>query len=205
MTSGPLPLLRYWAVAKSQTLLGAVSPVIASALVLAACSSASVGTPAPTHSAVPSPAADVLDCSGQEMRMPSGDLLDLSGTWEGGSTTFFLRQHNHCVWWMGVSAYPNQAPGDCFTNTFAGRLGDDFSLRGEWASIVVGGGECAGTTNAGSAEGLVTLTLDFDCDGCANLPVIRDPWYETSSAPSPYFYTTELRWVGPLPASAPVR
>jgi hypothetical protein len=185
--------------------LRAVSPVIVSALVLAACSSATDGTPAPTHSAAPSPEAEDLDCSGQEMRTPSGDLLDLSGTWEGGSTTFYLRQHNHCVWWMGVSAFPNQAPGDCFTNTYAGRLGDDFFLRGEWASIVIGGGECAGTTNSGLAEAFVTLALDFDCDGCANRPVLRDPWYKTSSAPSPYFYTPELRWVRPLPASQALR
>jgi len=184
---------------------GRVGLVVMCMLALVACSSPAVATPSATHSPVPSPEAAALDCSGGDMRTPSGDLLDLSGTWEGGSTTFYLRQMNRCVWWMGLSAFPNQRAGDCFTNTYDGRLGDDFFLRGEWASIVIGGGECSGTTQDESTEGFVTLWLDFDCDGCGNIPVIRDPWYETSSAPSPYFYTSELRWIGPLPASQPFR
>ena len=169
-------------------------------VVLVGCSSPTPVTPTPNAS-TPSPPSAVLDCSGGEIRTPSGDLLDLSGTWTGGSSTIYLRQLDHCVWWFGLSEFANQAPGECFSNTFTGRLGADNTLSGEWASIVLGGGECGGTPQSGSTEGPVTFELDFDCDGCEDVPVLRDKWYRTNDTPSPFFYTPGLRWVGELPLS----
>lgn len=173
-------------------------------LIIAGCTAASQGSAEERSSSVPSAAA-ALDCTGGEMRTPSGAVIDLTGTWSGGSTTFYLRQLDHCVWWIGLSAYPDQTPGACFSNTFFGRVEGADQLRGTWASIIVGGGECSGTTQGGRSEGPLTLQLDYACGGCAGMPTLRDPWNLKNTTPSPYFYAPELRWVGQLPAPEPLR
>ena len=102
---------------------------------LAACSTTS--SPA---GASPSPASPVVDadfagCSPIDLRMPSGDRLDLTGTWTGGSTIHHLRQVGDCVWWVGISDLPGEPAGESWLNSFQGHLASDFTLSGVWADV----------------------------------------------------------------------
>lgn len=102
-------------------------------VLLAACASP-LTAPAPSSVAEPSDAAS--ECEPVNLVGLSGERADLTGTWHGASTTFYLRQAGGCVWWMALSDWPGQEPGAFFSHTFFGQLRPDFTLRGTWESIV---------------------------------------------------------------------
>lgn len=71
-----------------------------------------------------------------DLRMPSGDLIDLTGTWEGGATVHYVRQIGDCVWWIALSDWPGQSLGDFYSITFSGHLSPDFIVQGDFAAIL---------------------------------------------------------------------
>lgn len=138
-------------------------------LLLAACASP-VASPAP--SVVSAPASPAADCDPVSLVGPSGQRVDLTGTWHGASTIFYLRQTGGCVWWMALSDWPGQPPGQFFSHTFLGQVRPDFTLRGSWASVVQPsmdmaygspyGGEATFNISFETVEGEETLVLRWD-------------------------------------------
>jgi hypothetical protein len=87
----------------------------------------------------PSPTASAevgfAGCVPIDLLLPSGERLDLTGTWVGGSTIHHVRQVGDCVWWVGISDLPGEAPGESWLNSFQGHLKPDFTLSGVWADV----------------------------------------------------------------------
>jgi hypothetical protein len=179
-----------------------LTTVVAVALLgLAACNlvspAPSVG---PTLTPDPSPAAASLDCGEVTLLSPQGNRVDLTGTWTGGSTLFYVRQIGECVWWIGLSNWPGQSPGDFFSHTFAGRLGvegSDFVIRGEWASIVR---PSSGMGYRAPYERLIVFEVAFEPVGGAETIVLRRPGNLGMAQPSDW-YAGNITRTGPLPGS----
>ena len=102
--------------------------------VLAACGS--TGDP-PSDSPSPTASAEAgfAGCLPIELLLPSGEPLDLTGTWDGGSTIHHVRQAGDCVWWVGISDLPGEAPGESWMNSFQGHVKSDLTLSGIWADV----------------------------------------------------------------------
>ena len=134
-----LPLAIGVAVFRSRALA-----LLACLWLVAACSTTSA-TPSPSTAAesVALPRS-WADCRGSELRTSAGTLVDLTGTWSSGAALRYVRQEGSCVWWFALSNFPNQGPGACFSEVFAGRLTSDFTLSGEVAPIVSGGENARG-------------------------------------------------------------
>ena len=115
--------------------------VVAALLVaLVAACSASAGTTTGEPSAASS-AAGLADpaCKPIDLRTPSGQRIDLTGTWEGYEALHFVRQYGDCVWWEEFTAVPDDEPlGYIYRSLFFGRLRTDFTLVGQWADIYTG-------------------------------------------------------------------
>jgi len=178
-----------------------VSTFIAAALVgLAACN---LGSPAqsvgPTLTPGPSPASAELDCQEPNLLSPHGTRVDLTGTWAGGTTLFYVRQVGLCVWWIGLSNWPGQSAGAFFSSTFAGRLGvegPDYVVRGEWASIIR---PSSGMAYSPPYERLIAFELVFGTVGGSETIILRG--LRTSDrvlAPTDW-YARDLTRTGPLP------
>jgi len=175
--------------------------VVAVALLgLAACglgsSAPSVG---PTLTPGPSPASAELDCGEPNLLSPQGTRVDLTGTWAGGSTLFYVRQVGQCVWWLGLSNWPGQSPGAFFSSTFAGRLGvegPDYVVRGEWASIIR---PSSGMAYSPPYERLIAFELLFETVEGAETIVLRG--LRTSELAPTDWYARDLTRTGPLPGT----
>jgi len=105
--------------ARTPALFGVITTAV---LLLAACSSGTPEDASPIASAEASFGSAALDCTPLDLRMPNGELIDLTGTWEGGATIHYVRQIGDCVWWIALSDWPDQALGDFYSITFSGHL-----------------------------------------------------------------------------------
>lgn len=165
---------------------------------LAACN---LGSPAqsiaPALTPSPSPASEQVDCDEPNLLSPQGTRVDLTGTWAGGTTLFYVRQVGQCVWWIGLSNWPGQSPGAFFSSTFAGRLGvegPDYVLRGEWASIIR---PSSGMAYNPPYERLIAFELVFETVTGAETIVLRG-LRPSELAPTDW-YARDLTRTGPLP------
>ena len=172
--------------------------VVAVLLGGAACD---LGSPAPSAGPTLTPgpplAGESLDCAEPNVLSPQGTRVDLTGTWSGGSTLFYVRQVGECVWWIGLSDWPGQSPGDFFSNTFAGRLGVEgstFVLRGQWASIIR---PSSGMAYSPPYERLIAFEVVFETVGGAETIVLRG--LRASELAPTDWYARDLRRTGPLP------
>jgi len=119
--------------------------------------------PSPTASAE----ADFAGCLPIDLILPSGERLDLTGTWVGGSTIHHVRQAGDCVWWVGISDLPSEAPGESWLNSFQGHLTSDFTLSGIWADVY--------TVVSGSLhEGRTTYRIVIGVDGADSIVLEQD-------------------------------
>ncbi|MEK6191440.1 MAG: hypothetical protein AABM41_03835 [Chloroflexota bacterium] len=176
-----------------------MATVVAVALLgLAACN---LGSPAASVAPTPTPnsssAAASLDCEEPNLLSPQGSRVDLTGTWTGGSTLFYVRQVGQCVWWIGLSNWPGQSPGDFFSNTFAGRLGvegPDYVVRGEWASIIR---PSSGMAYNPPYERLIAFEVVFETVGGTETIVLRG--LRMSELAPTDWYARDLTRTGPLP------
>ncbi len=114
-------------------------------LVLAACQSTE--TPAQSSpSASPSPVAASVECASTELRLPTGEIVDLNGEW-GGGTWFtippstgertFILQNGNCVW---ISISDDQFRESPTANRsllaqFFGHIAADFSVSGDLVTL----------------------------------------------------------------------
>jgi len=97
-------------------------------VMLAACTSpAASPTPNVSATATPEPAA-AEECHPLDLRVPSGEPLDLTGSWQGDDLApYEMRQFGDCLWWVGNNPV--------FTYLGFVHLKPDFTLAGEWATI----------------------------------------------------------------------
>jgi len=176
-----------------------VATVVAVALLgLAACN---LGSPAQSVAPTPTPnassAAASLTCEEPNLLSPQGNRVDLTGTWSSASTLFYVRQSRECVWWIGLSNWPGQSPGDFFSHTFAGRLGVEgaaYVVRGEWASIIR---PSSGMGYSPPFERLLAFEVVFETIGGAETIVLRE--MTTSVLATTDWYAGNLTRTGPLP------
>jgi hypothetical protein len=131
----------------------------------AAC--APTGDPGASVSPSASAEAGFAGCLPIDLLLPSGDHLDLTGTWVGGSTIHHVRQVGNCVWWVGMSDLPGESPGESWLNSFQGHLNADFTLSGVWADVY--------TERSGSLhEGRTTYVIQVSGDGGDSIVFAQD-------------------------------
>lgn len=162
---------------------------VALLLVLTACTDGS--TPSPSASPGPvasTPVSAEAACAPRELRGPSGERIDLTGTWRGGQNVVYVRQVGSCVWWISLSDYPGQEPGAQAMVVFRGDLSPDFTLHGEWMSVVRPPGI------SDQRHGIVVFEIEAEA-----VPLVL----RSTSEVGPYQFTT-LTYAGPLPGSAPI-
>jgi hypothetical protein len=167
------------------------------ALLVACTASASPGAEGPSAAASSNFASGSAGiCRPIDLRSPTGERIDLTGTWEGGIFLHHVRQVGDCVWWIGYARWPGTEPGDLATLTFFGQLASDFTLSGNWTTIVRPSGP--GAYYDGPQEGDVAFTIRFDPDTGAATTLTR----VGAGAAERAYPTDVIRLVGPLPASA---
>jgi hypothetical protein len=146
---------------------------------------AACATPSGAGTAAISPTASLSEpaqtrCPDIELNSPTGERLNLTGTWEAQSGTwiFYVYQSGACVWWSG--GYPSSQTPDTFvydglglfTMVFEGEIGSDFTITGSWAEVKVhstAGQQQWGTLSAAvlfdPSDGHVTGMEVTDCIG----------------------------------------
>lgn len=139
------------------------------ALVLAMSSCGSPAAGSPTMAPATSDPGTAGACPSIELRTPSGERIDLNGTWvtemegfRGG--IYYFRQVGTCVWFSG--AYPPPAeveedfgPLGLLTVVFHGSIRPDLTITGDWAD--------ARQQNPGhlGPGGTLELRLEFTDEG----------------------------------------
>ena len=120
----------------------------------------------------PSPTASVeagfAGCLSIDLLLPSGEPLDLTGTWGGGSTIHHVRQVGDCVWWVGISDLPGEAPGESWMNSFQGHVKSDFTLSGIWADVYT---DLSGSLHEGRTTYPIEMTM---VDGADSIVLVQD-------------------------------
>lgn len=133
------------------------------AVILAACGAIPLASPLESGASVPSEAVGTTSCQPIELLTPSGQQLDLTGTWSGDSALFFVAQEGDCVAWEELSQGPEL--GSRFRRVFSGRLATDFTVAGtfvvtyaspQW--VVPGAGFVV--PRSGEAEYQVSIEVD---------------------------------------------
>ena len=168
------------------------------AATLVGCSaSPSPGSEGPSTFASPVIDAGSADtCSPIDLRSPTGERIDLTGTWEGGIFVHHVRQVLDCVWWIGYARWPGTEPGELATLTFFGHVASDFTLSGTWTTIVRPSSPAA--YYDGPQEGQVSFTIRLDPDTGMATALTRVGAGSTHAG----YPADEMRLVGPLPDSA---
>ncbi len=147
---------------------------------LAGCSLASSPSAIPTGSpAIPSASAEArASCKPLDLRLPSGELVDLTGSWLGDDLgPYEFRQFGNCLWFVGQNA--------TFSYVFYGHLTADFTINGVWATLSASPHKIGDVTNPGDTwigSGTLSLTIDL---AAANAEVVirkvgftNDPGFE---------------------------
>jgi hypothetical protein len=174
-----------------------VASLIATLAVLVACQSS--GAPAQSASVSPGPegtSVAAVDCEPIDLRTPTGDRVDLTGTWEGGVMVHHIRQEDECVWWIAYSTWPGTDLGEIGNLVFLGKLAPDFTLSGRFTPIVMSDqADIYGLPQQGRT---LKFTVEFDEAGQPTR-LVRDAPLQTDP---PLQYFDELTFVGPLPEPA---
>jgi hypothetical protein len=152
--------------------------------VLAGCASSptsSVNGPLPTTE-------ESAECRGADLLGPDGARVDVTGTWEGFHSVWFVTQSGSCVTIEGLSRIGDQRLGEDYRFVFTGELRADFSIVGRWTWTWA----CSGPTcpTRGATKD-VELRVTFAEDGGATVEVPSAAMYSQTS------YTVTLERVGP--------
>jgi hypothetical protein len=118
-------------------------------------------TQAPTRA----PGNSTVDCPDIDLRSPSGERIDLTGTWETEregtrAGIYFLHQVGDCLWFAGGLPSSSETPDSepplgWQTVVFQGRVGSDFVVTGRWIDV-----RYEGIGGIGSG-GNITLRIEF--------------------------------------------
>jgi hypothetical protein len=113
-----------------------------------------------------------------DLRDPSGDAVDLTGTWVTESWTpragtYYFQQINSCLWWAGgfplVGADPTFGPTGKWTTVFRGVIRSDLTIAGDWTDVhrecaLVTVLACHGGPSRPGTGGSISLRIQFDAD-----------------------------------------
>jgi len=165
--------------------------LIGAACVVAACTP----SPAPATSGpvTESSATEVGNlppgCEPIDLRTPSGERVDLDGTWievdTPGATpaTWWIRTLGDCVWGVGkVDEFPEN-PGPDTVQHLRGKVRTDFVIEGEIVLV----GPAVATAIAATAYARVELIIEFDEAGLINLREDREHGVQGPRCPNPPF------------------
>lgn len=107
----------------------------------------------PTVTVVLLVALTALTLSPQASKPTPKPALDLTGTWTcDDEGTYWLRQVENTVWWMGKSKEEGQWC-NLFKGTLTDKGGGTWELKGEWADL---------PTGEARNNGMMTLTITAD-------------------------------------------
>jgi hypothetical protein len=109
---------------------GAVSLTVAAILAGCAGTAGPSASPGPSEapSAPPSAPSAAITCDPLDLRLPSGEPLDLTGTWRGNDDGLYqVRQYGQCVWWVGQT--------DTWVHLLHGTVISDFTVSASWATV----------------------------------------------------------------------
>jgi hypothetical protein len=181
---------------------------LALAAILAGCvstagPSASPQDSRPAPSVPPPTAAAAITCDPLDLRLPSGEPLDLTGTWRGNDDGLYqVRQYGECVWWVGQTRY--------WVHVLQGTVTGDLTVSATWATVATSSPGNPGDPvyvppSARLGHGTILLRIEVAGDGTnATLRLIKVSG--TDSAPGG-IRTTEWSRVDddpdhPLPSPA---
>lgn len=75
-----------------------------------------------------SSAPAAITCDPLDLRLPSGESLDLTGTWLGNDDGLYqVRQYGQCVWWVGQT--------DTWVHLLHGTVSSDLTVSASWATV----------------------------------------------------------------------
>ena len=170
--------------------------VIAAAALVGACTPESPGA-ASSAQASGTPGAQADGCPPVDLRGPSGDRVDLTGTWSGRGALHYIRQVGECVWWIALSNAPGEPAGSYLSISFQGRVRPDFTLAGDWGFVVKPARPDAPPANLEP----VVFTIGFVEVNGQETVVIYGPGADANTGgPIANFYSAiSLERVGPLP------
>ena len=118
------------------------------------------------------------ECSTLDLRTPSGESIDLTGTWvtefwSPRAGTYYLQQIGNCLWWAGgfplATDDPTFGPTGNWITVFRGVIRNDLTIVGNWtdvhrecttATVLV----CYGPPSRPGTGGTITLLIDTDGD-----------------------------------------
>lgn len=178
---------------RRQPTLPSAGGLVAMAMLVVGCTLASVPSTAPSaEPASASPGETVRGCQPIDLRLPSGERIDLTGTWHGAQSVVFIRQEGSCVWWIALSDYPGHELGAQYMVTFRGDLAFDFTLSGEWMYVV----PLPGISD--QRHGFVRFDVAIETVAGEETLVLRSTTTAEQGG-GPYGSVT-LDYIGPLPA-----
>lgn len=162
------------------------------AVVLTACSPAATGSSGPSASAAaPSPSAVAQSgCQPLDLLLPSGDPLDLTGSWVGDDLgPYQFRQFGDCLWFVGQNA--------TYSYVFFGHVALDLTVSGSWATIsasdhLIGDVMNPGDTHIGS--GTMVLTIDLGAGASNDEVVLRKASFTNDPGFAPEFDVHVTTW-----------
>ena len=174
-----------------------------------ASSAPSAGSPAGSGSdagATDGAVAELGDCQPLDLVLPSGEPLDLTGSWEGNDLgPYQLHHFGDCLWLVGQNA--------TFTLVFVGRINSDFTIDGRWATVAASDHVIGGVRNEAelyTGTGSMTLSIVIG-DGGTNGDVGLEQMEETDNPDFGPGYSLDVTiWTRvdlepdhPIPAASP--
>ena len=179
---------------RPQLAIRAAGVALAALLLVAGCSTT---LPSPTlEESPPAVTSSPTTCPDIELRGPTGDRVNLNGTWEtlesghrGG--IYYFRHVGSCLWFVGGFPWPDDEVIDevgalsVVTTNFLGRIDTDFLVHGTWIDYP--------HTNFPPAQGgTLDLRIEFDESGMPRLGYVDDTGERFLD---PTLVVDELTWV----------
>jgi hypothetical protein len=133
------------------------------AAVLAGCAAPSASPEASDGAISGSDEPAAATCEPLDLRLPSGEPLDLTGTWLGNDTGLYqVRQSGECVWWVGQTT--------SFLHVLQGTVARGLTVSATWATVAssaVGTPADAGYRPAimRIGDGSILLRIEVGADG----------------------------------------
>lgn len=167
---------------------------LASALMVGACAS----SPPPSAGQSPTGLANGTACVPLELRSPSGQQVDLTGTWVGASDVIVARQWASCIWWEYWSNLPDEPPGSAWRAAFFGTVRADFTIDLRYGDIYTFSGPNGWIPRG---DGVSTGEIEFGASGDVDDIILRLHGLPGSLEPRPVVEYIRVTMGTELPAS----
>lgn len=150
---------------------------------LVACTT-STASPSESVPESTAPTMGAAECSPIDLRTQDGNRIDLTGIWRSFGATHYVRQDGNCVWWVAIEDDPDLEQVSQLVVVFRGELSSDFTLSGEWMSVM------RPALISGSLHGPITFEIGLEDPEAV---VLR------STAPFGPYEGVTMNFIGPLP------